>query len=144
MTEGPSRTSGLVCLSVRGMLMWIITPCAHQWPWMSEKTLQILIFADKAQSQGGRNEFYFVDLSHSTDYIPLHLRCLRSAHSSSHTDNMGPVIQFYSLTYRTILSQCKAAQFALVLVVYRSPWTWFYVIMLHSYFYRISISAFII
>ena len=68
--------------------MWITTPSAHQWPWVSEKSLQILIFADKAQCHGGRNEFYFKDLSHSTDYIPLHLRWLHSARLSGRTDNM--------------------------------------------------------
>lgn len=31
----------------------ITSPCAHQWPWMSEKMLQILVFADKAQAGGG-------------------------------------------------------------------------------------------
>lgn len=64
---------------VRTIVMWIITPFAQQWPWVSEKMLQILIFADKAQCQEGRNEFYFKDVSHSTDYIPLHLRCLAFA-----------------------------------------------------------------
>lgn len=78
---------------------------AHQWPWVSENMLQILIFADKAQSQGGRNEFYFKDLFHSTDYIPLHLRCLHSAHLSGCTDKMESVAQFYSLTYNAALSQ---------------------------------------
>lgn len=81
-----------VCACVRAcvwtIVMWIITLFAHQWPWVSEKALQILIFADKAECQGERTEFYFKDLSHSTDYIPLHLRWLHSARLSSHTDNM--------------------------------------------------------
>ena len=77
-----------LCVCVRTTVMWIITPFAHQWPWVSEKPLQIPIFADKAQCQGGRNEFYFKDLSHSTDYIPLHLRWLHSARLSGRADNM--------------------------------------------------------
>lgn len=86
------------------IVMWIITPFAHQWPWVSEKSPQILIFADKAQCQGRRNEFYFRDLSHSTDYVPLHLRWLHSAWLSSRTDNMWRLSpNFYSLTYNAVL-----------------------------------------
>lgn len=76
------------CVCVWTTLMWIITLLVHQCPWVSEKSLQILIFADKAQCQGGRNEFYFKAVSHSTDYIPLHLRWLHTAQLSSCTDNM--------------------------------------------------------
>lgn len=77
-----------VCVCVWTTLMWIITLFIHQWPWVSEKSLQILIFADKAECQGERNEFYFKALSHSTDYTRLHLRWLHTAQLSDCTDNM--------------------------------------------------------
>lgn len=99
------------CVPVCEMLIWIITPPLTSGPGCLRRCCKSSFLQTKHNLCGGGrwNGFCFVDLSHSTDYVPLHLRCLHSAHSSSHTDYMEPV-QFYSLTYNTMLSQFTAAQ----------------------------------
>lgn len=65
-----------------------------------------LFLPTKRNAKRGRNEFYFKDVSHSGDYIPLHLRCRRRLRLSRAALTIRrPSANFTAPHYNAMLSQ---------------------------------------
>lgn len=65
-----------------------------------------LFLPTKRNARRGRNEFYFKDVSHSGDYIPLHLRCRSRIHlSRAKLTIQGASANFTATNYNAMLSQ---------------------------------------
>lgn len=74
-----------MCVCMCAIVMWIMALSVHRWPWVSRKSLQILIFLQTKQNTDGEKEISFIRklclftrLHSAPSWLPPHISVISS------------------------------------------------------------------